>query len=60
MIKVVVFLESDIARIEPELNRILSGFDILHVWNTNNRLVFILKEKAQRGRPVKKDEQSEG
>jgi hypothetical protein len=53
MFKILVFMESDLARIEPELNQYADEFEIAYVWSTNIRLVFILKEKAKRGRPPK-------
>lgn len=50
MIKVLTFLEADLSRIELTLNPYLGAYDILYVWNTSSRLVFILKEKGKRGR----------
>ncbi len=59
MIKVMTFLESAVASIESELNKHMSKYDIVYVWSTGSRLVVILKERAQRGRPVTKKEDIE-
>jgi hypothetical protein len=56
MFKVLVFLESDLPRMEDELNK-YKGWDFAHAWSTsNNRIVVLLKERAKPGRPVTKEE----
>jgi len=58
MYKVLVFVESEVQKVEVELNS-YKGWDFVHAWSTSNgRLVVILKSPATRGRP-KKDETSE-
>jgi hypothetical protein len=53
MIKILVFMESDLARIESEINKYMDKYKIEYVWSTNVRIVFVLKEKDKRGRPLK-------
>jgi len=56
MFKVLVFLESDLPKMEDELNK-FKAWDLVHAWaTTNNRMVIILKEKARAGRPSSKEE----
>jgi hypothetical protein len=51
MIKVLAFLEAELPKVEPELNKYMDKYSIVYVWHTGSRLVFILQEKPQRGRP---------
>jgi hypothetical protein len=52
MYKVLAFLESEIYKIEEELNQ-YKGYDFVASWTTNTKLVIILKKKAEAGRPKK-------
>jgi hypothetical protein len=53
MIKVLAFLEAALPTIEPTLNEYMGKYDIVYVWSTGSRVIFILQEKPKRGRPVK-------
>lgn len=56
MIKVMAFLEADLPRIETELNPYMDKYEIIYVFHTASRLVFILRERPKRGRPLGKKE----
>ncbi len=45
MIKVLVFMESEIHKIEASVNEYAKTHEVHFVWNTGSRLVVILKEK---------------
>ena len=56
MVKVLAFLEASLPTIEPELNKYMDEYNIVYVWSTGARLIFILQEKPKRGRPVTKED----
>ena len=55
MIKLLAFLEADLPRVENEVNKYMDKYDLVYVHSTGSRLIFILKEKPKRGRPVEKE-----
>lgn len=57
MIKILVFMEADISRMEGEINQHMDKYEIAHAWSTGARLVIILKERAKVGRPAKTKEE---
>lgn len=60
MVKILAFLEADLPRIESEINPYMDKYDIVYVFHTAARLVFVLKERRGPGRPPgKKTEQTQ-
>jgi hypothetical protein len=55
MYKVLVFMESEIFKMEGELNQ-YKDYDFIASWTTNTKLIMILKERPKAGRPSTKKE----
>jgi len=50
MYKVLAFLDNQVSQIEEALND--GNYEIVHVWNHSNRIIFIVKDQALNVNPT--------